>query len=116
MTEVTQEEALRQADALVSEALHETETRCTVLAEFTSYCERNRVRSAAYSEAHRELRALHDHRRGLLRRQSLIQQALDCQVGQAPATVPLPPPSSRTVPMVQHQAQIQVQARARGRG
>jgi hypothetical protein len=113
---MTQEEALREADALVSKALHETETRCTVLAEFISNCERNRVRSAASSEAHRELRALHDHRRGLLRRHSLIQQALDCPVGQSPTEMPLPPPSNRTVSRIQQQIQVQVQPRARRRG
>jgi len=110
MSEMTQEEALRQADALVSRELHETETRCTVLAEFMSDCERNRLRTAAYIDAVRELRALHDHRRVLLRRRSLIQEALDCPVGERPARVPLTSPTGAHRPRTQ--VQVQVQARA----
>jgi hypothetical protein len=111
MSEMTQEEALRQADALVGHALKETEARCAVLAQYIGDCDSNRSRTAAWSEALRELHALHDHRRGLLRRRSLIQQALDCPVGENPAKVPLEPPPNRAVGRTQHQVQIRAQRR-----
>jgi len=112
MSEMTQEEALRLADALVGQALKETEARCSVLAQFVD--DRGHAGSAtsAWSEALRELHALHGCRGGLLRRRSLIQQALDCPVGESPAKVPLPPPPpDRTV--LRTQQQVQVRARRR---
>jgi hypothetical protein len=112
MSEMTQEEALRLADALVGQALKETEARCSVLAQFIDDCDRAVSRTSAWSGAVRELRALHDYRSGLLRRRSLIQQALEFPVGESPAKAPLSPPPGRTVARTQHQ--VQVQAR-RGR-
>jgi hypothetical protein len=85
MNDMTQEDALRLAYALVGQALKETGTRCAVLAEFIEDCDRAGARTAAWSTALRELRALQDHRRGLLRRHGLIQQALDCLPGESPA-------------------------------
>jgi hypothetical protein len=112
MSEMTQEEALRLADALVGQALKETEARCSVLAQFISDCDRAGSRTSAWSEALRELHALHDHRSGLLRRRSLIQEALDCSVGESPAQGPLPPPPNRTALRSQQQVQIRRQRRA----
>lgn len=113
MSEMTQEEALRLADALVGQALKETEARCSVVAQFIDQCDRARSRTSAWSEALRELHALHGYRGGLLRRRSLIQQALECLVGESPPKVPLPPPPAPTV--VRTQQQLQVQARRRRR-
>jgi hypothetical protein len=82
VSDVAHEEALRQADALISQALGETEARCAVLAQYINDCETRGSKTASWSEALRELRALHDYRIGLMRRHSLIQQALDCPVGE----------------------------------
>jgi hypothetical protein len=112
MSEITQEEALRQADALVGEALRETETRCAVLGQYINECDSVGSKSAAWSEALRELHALHGYRRGLMRRHSLIQQALDCPMGEYPAKAPLPPPPDRTVRRTQQQVQIQARRRS----
>jgi hypothetical protein len=111
MIEMSQEEALRQADALVGKALKETEARCAVLGQFINDCERSRPRPGGWPEALRELRARQDRRRGLLRRQSLIREALDIPVGESPATVPLVPPPDPTGQRTQRQVQIQVQRR-----
>ena len=111
MTDVTHEEALRQADVLVGQALKETEARCAALAQFINHREGRGPKPSAWSEALREFHALHDHRFRLLRRRSLIQQALDYRVGERPARVPLPAPADRTA--VRAQQQIQVQARRR---
>src|SRR5580658_8767592 len=97
MSEITHEEALRLADALVGQALKETEARCSVLAQFIDACNRAGSRTSAWSEALRELHALHEHRRGLTRRRSLILQALECPVGESPAKTTLSPPPNRTV-------------------
>jgi hypothetical protein len=111
VSEITQDEALRLADALAGQALKETEARCSVLAEFIDDCDRAGSRTSAWSEALRELHALHDYRSGLLRRRSLIQQALECLVGESPTRVPLPPPPNRTVPRAQQQVQVQARRR-----
>ena len=111
MSELTQEDALRLADALVGQALKETEARCRVLAQFIDDCDRAGSRTSDWSEALRELDALHGHRRELMRRRSLIQQALDCAVGESPAKVPLSPPPDQ--PVRRAQQRVQVQARRR---
>jgi hypothetical protein len=111
VSEITQEEALRQADALVGQALRETEARCAVLGQYINDCESKGSRTSAWSEALRELRALHAYRTGLLGRHSLIQEALDYPVGECPAKVPLPPPPNRNV--LRTQQQVQIQARRR---
>jgi hypothetical protein len=111
MSEMTQEEALRLADALVGQALKETEARCSVLAQFVGACDRAGSRTSAWSGALRELRALHGYRSGLMHRRSLIQQALECPVGDSPAKVPLSPQPNRTV--LRTQQQVQVRARRR---
>jgi hypothetical protein len=111
MSEMTQEEALRLADVLVGQALKETEARCSVLAQFIGDCDRAGSHTAAWSEALRELHALHDYRSGLMRRRSLIQEALDCLVGESPTKAPLLPPPERAV--LRPQRQVQVQARRR---
>jgi hypothetical protein len=112
MSEMTQEEALRLADALVGQALKETEARCAVLGQFINDCEHKGSRTSAWSEALRELRALHGCRTGLMRRHSLIQEALDCPVGECPAKVPLPLPRDRTVLRLQQQVQVQARRRS----
>jgi hypothetical protein len=112
-SEIAQEEALRLADALVSRELKETEARCGVLGQFVNDCERTGSRTSAWSEVVRELSSLHRHRSGLLRRHGLIQQALDCPVGDRPARVPLPASADPTVLRTQRQVQIQVQRRRR---
>jgi len=111
MCEMTQEDALRHAGALVGQALKETEARCSVLAQYINDCERNGSRTSVWSEAVRELHALHGRRAGLLRRRSLIEEALDCPVGESPAKVPLPPPP--TPPRRRTQQQVQIRARRR---
>jgi len=113
MTEITAEDALRQAAALVSQALTETEARCTVLAQFINDREAERPKTPAWREALAELHALHAYRSRLLRRHSMIQQALEYPVGERPAMVPLPPPPDRTVPRTQQQVQVQIRARRR---
>jgi hypothetical protein len=112
MSEITQEEALRQADALVGEALKETEARCAMLAQYINDCDRTGSKTPAWSEAVRELHALHVRRTGLMRRRSLIRQALDCPVSERPTKSPLPTPPSQTAHR-QQQIQIQIQARRR---
>lgn len=107
--EMTQEDALRRADALVGQALSETETRCRVLAQYISDCERTGSKTADWSQALRELSALHGRRAGLIRRRSLIQQALECTVGESPDKSPLLPPPNR--PARRAQQQIQIRAR-----
>jgi hypothetical protein len=111
MDEITQDEALRQAAALVGRALKETEARCGVLGQFINDCESKGPKTSAWSEALRELHALHGYRTRLMLRHSLIQQALDCPVGDSPARVPLARPENRTVP--RSQQQVQVRARRR---
>src|SRR5260370_41766900 len=111
MSEITQEEALRLADALVGQALKETEARCSVLGQFIIDCEHAGSRTSAWSEAVRELHAQQGYRSGLMRRQGLIKQALDCLVGESPAKVPLPPPPNRTVLRTRQQVQVRAQRR-----
>jgi hypothetical protein len=106
MSEIAQDEALRQADALVSQALKETEARCTVLGQYINDCEAVRSKTAAWSEALRELHALHGYRIRLMRRQSLIQQVLEYPVGERPAKVPLLPPPNQAAVRTQRQVQI----------
>lgn len=112
MSEITQEEALRQADALVGQALKETEARCAVLGQYINDCDSKGSKTAAWSEALRELRALHGYRNGLMGRRSLIQQALDYPVGERPAKMPLPSPPNRAVPRTQQQVQIRARRRS----
>jgi hypothetical protein len=111
MDETTQEEALRQAAALVGRALKETEARCGVLGQFINDCESKGPKTSVWSEALRELHALHGYRTKLMLRHSLIQQALDCPVGESPAKVPLAQPASRTVPRTQRQVQVRARRR-----
>jgi hypothetical protein len=111
MSEMTQEEALRLADELVGQALKETEARCAVLAQFIGDCDRAGSHTSAWSAALRELRLLHTRRSGLMHRRDLIQEALDCPVGESPANMPLPPTPTRTVPRPQQQVQMRVQRR-----
>jgi hypothetical protein len=108
---MTQEEALRLADALAGQALKETEARCSVLAQFIDDCDRARAHTSAWSAALRELHALHDRRRALIRRRGLIQQALDCPVGESRLGVTLPAPAARTAPRTQQQVQVQARRR-----
>jgi hypothetical protein len=109
MSEMTQEEALRLADELVGHALKETEARCGVLAQFIGDCDRAGSHNAAWSDALRELHALHSRRSGLMHRRDLIREALDCPVGESPTNTPLPAPPTRTVSPPGRQVQIQVQ-------
>ena len=111
MSEITHEEALRLADALVGQAVKETEARCSVLAKFIDECDRAGSRNSAWSEALRELSTLHGNRRGLLRRHSLIQQALEVPVGDSPAEVTLSAPPRRTAVRTQQQVQVRAQRR-----
>lgn len=113
MSEMTHEEALRLADALVGQVLKETEARCSVLGQFINDCERAGSKTANWSDAVRELSALHRNRGGLMRRRSLIQEALDCPVGESPAKVTLSAPPNRTG--ARRQQQVQVQARRQRR-
>ena len=108
---MTQEEALRLAGALAGQALKEPEARCSVLAQFIDDCDRARSHTSAWSAALRELSALHGHRSALIRRRSLIQQALDCQVGESPAGGPLPPPPEPSAPRTQQQVQVRARSR-----
>ncbi len=109
--EMTQEQALRLADALAGQALKQTEARCSVLAQFIDDCDRARSHASPWSDALRELHALHGYRRGLIRRRSLIQQALECLEGESPVAGPLPPPPKPAA----HRSQQQVQVQARRR-
>lgn len=115
MSEMTQEEALRLAAALAGQAVRETEARCAVLAQFIDDCDRGGSRTQAWSQALSELHALHRYRSGLMRRRDLIQQALDCPVGESPANAQLSPPQNRAVARTQRQVQVQVQVQARRR-
>jgi hypothetical protein len=112
MGQITQEEALRQAIALAGQALRETEARCTVLGRYVSDCESKGSKTPAWSEALRELHALHGYRFGLMRRRSLIQQALDYPLGDCPAPVPLPPPPDRTARRTRQQVQVRARRRS----
>jgi len=113
MSQSAHEEALHHADDLVGQALKETEARCTVLGQYINDSEaRGPNKSAAWSEALRELHALHAYRTRLMRRQNLIQQALDYPVGAGPEQVPLPPQPDRTVRRRQQQIQVRAQRRA----
>ena len=112
MSEITQEEALRLADALVGQALKEVEARCSVLAQFIEECDHAGSTTSAWSEALRELHVLHASRRGLMQRRSLIQQALDCPVGESPTKVPPPTPPRRAVPRAQQRVQVRARRRA----
>jgi hypothetical protein len=111
VSEMTQDEALRMADELVGQAVKGAEARCSVLAEFIGACDRAGSRTTAWSEALRELHALHGYRRGLLLRRSLIQQALDCPVGECPSQVALSSPPNRTVARTQRQVQVRAHRR-----
>jgi len=106
-----QTQALRQAAALVGQALKETETRCAVLGQYINDCNRTGSAAVAGTGALRELRALHDRRAGLLHQGSLIQQALDCFVAEPPVQAPLYPPAPR--PAFRARQQIQIHARRR---
>jgi hypothetical protein len=112
MSEMTQEDALRQAAGLVDQALKETEARCRVLAQYVSDCDSNGSKTAGLSETLRELSGLHGRRRGLLLRRDLIQQAIDCPVGERPAQSPLTPAPSRTAVRAQQQVQIRPRRRS----
>src|SRR5262249_10101168 len=112
MSGITHEELLRQADVLVVQALSETQARCAVLAHYISACETQGSRTAAWSNALRELRALHDHRTGLVRRRNLIQQALEDPVGECPTKAPLPAPPQQGVRRIQRQIQIRAPRRS----
>jgi hypothetical protein len=111
MSEMPHEEALRQADVLVGQELREAEARCGVLGLYINDCDSKGSRTAAWSEALRELRSLHGHRAGLIRRRSLIQQALECPVGELPVKAPLQPPRDQTA--IRAQQQIQIRPRRR---
>ena len=110
--QTTQEEALRQADALVGEALRDVEARCGVLGQYINDCESKGSRTADWGAAVRELSALHDRRRALIRRRGLIREALECPVGECPAKAPLSPPPDRTARRTQQQVQIRVRRRS----
>ena len=111
VSEMTSEEALRLADELVGQALKETEARCGVVARFIGDCDRAGAHNAEWSAALRELHSLHSRRSGLLHRRDLIQEALDCFVGESPSNAPMPPVPIRTVPRLQQQVQIQPRRR-----
>ena len=77
-----------------------------MLAQYIHDCENSGSRTAAWNGAVRELRAVQDYRAGLIRRRSLIQEALECLPGERPAKLPLPPPPDRTAIRTQRQVQI----------
>lgn len=112
MSGIIHEEMMHKADALVVEALSETQARCAVLAHYISDCESKGSRTAAWSDAVRELRALHDYRAGLVRRHSLIQQALEHPLGECPTKAPLPVPPQQAVRRTQQQIQIRARRRS----
>lgn len=112
MSDMTQEDALCHAAALVSRALKETEARCGVLGQYINDCEDRGARTSAWSDALRELSALHGRRTGLMRRHDLIQQALDCQVGGRPAKAPLSAPPDPAARRTQQQVQIRASRRS----
>ena len=103
---LTQEDALRQAHELVCLELKETEARCAVLGQYINDCDSRGSKPLAWSEAVRELSSLHGRRAGLLRRRSLIQQALDCPVGESPTKAPLVPAPNRATVQTQQQVWI----------
>jgi hypothetical protein len=109
MSEMTHEEALRRADALAGQELTEAEARCAVLGLYINECDSKGSRTAGWSDALRELRALQERRAGLMRRRSLIRQALECPVGERPGKAPLQPP--RDPAQLRTQRQIQIRAR-----
>ena len=112
MSEMTQEDALRLADAACR-----TSFEGDIGPLLGTGGVHRRVRSRRCNnpgmecEALRELRALHASRQGLLQRRSLIQQALDCPVGESPSHLP-PPQPQPTVIRPQRQIQVQVRRRA----
>ena len=112
MTGTTLEDLLLQADALISEALRETEARCGVLGHYIGECESRGSRNAAWSDAIRELRALHDHRTGLIGQRNLIRQALEYPTGESPTEVALPAAPNRAVSRTQRQVQIRARRRS----
>ena len=112
MTDTTLEDLLRQADALVVQALREAEARCALLGHYISDCESKGSRTAAWSDAVRELRALQDHRTGVMHRHKLIQEALDYPTGEFPSEVPLLPAPSQAVHRTQRQVQIRTRRRS----
>jgi hypothetical protein len=112
VSEMTQDEALRQADALVGQTLRETEARCGVLGHYINDCESKGSKTAGWSDALRELHALHGYRSRLMRRRNLIQQALDCPVGECPTKAPLTPARDQTVARSQQQVQIRARRRS----
>jgi len=112
MGEITHEEALRQADLLAGQELREAEARCAVLGMYINECDSKGSRTARWSDALRELRALHERRAGLMRRRSLIRQALECPVGERPGKTPLQPPRDRTAIRTQRQVQIRPRRRS----
>jgi hypothetical protein len=82
-----------------------------VLAQFISDCYHAGARTSAWSGALRELHALHGYRSGLMRRRSLIQQALEYPVGESPAKTPPAPPPDRTGRRTQYQVQVRARRR-----
>ena len=112
MSQITQEDALSQADALVVEALREAEARCAVLGQYVNECDRTGSRNTAWSAALRELRGLQARRAGLLRRHSLIQEALECAVGDSVTKTTLPPVPDRGALRTQRQVQLRPRRRS----
>ena len=114
MSDMTQQDALRLAAELTAGALKEATARCAVLAEYIDQCEHAGARTGAWRDAVRDLRAEQDRRRALIRRRDLIQQALDCAVGeQSGARLLAPPPPARATGRPQRQVQVQVRRRSR---
>ncbi len=107
MSERTHEDALREAVALIGQLLEKLETRCRMLAYYIADCERKGARTAAWSDAVRELRTLHGDRSTLLRRRELMQQALDCSMTEHAAETVLEPARDRTPHRTQPQVQLQ---------
>jgi hypothetical protein len=50
VSEITQEEALQLADELVGQALKETQTRCSVLAQFIQDCDHAGSRTSSWTK------------------------------------------------------------------
>lgn len=112
MSDMTYEEALRHAAALVSQEVQESEARGMVLAQYIDDCDRAGSKTANWNDAICELRAVHDRRAALKVRLSLIQQALACPLDQRPARVQLIPPPDRQEVRIQRQVQIRARRRA----